>query len=159
MAAVFGLGWLLFVASCVLGIKACRGLYGNITPELGSTPFRIELGARFAMARASSASCSILLELDHVSWSARTLPKRPERPAEEMSLRLADLREITPVTLPPGPPLQWFALHDGTPLYAEQGPAVVLRTGTGEYILPVHDAGLASELLHRRVARSRATTA
>ncbi|OKI32016.1 hypothetical protein A6A25_26605 [Saccharothrix sp. CB00851] len=149
------------VASCVLAHRANRSLTTPVVPELGATGLTLALAVRFALATPDLASARLDVEEDRLTWSARLHRGRGAGPRAEHVVRFTDLRDVVPTALPPrSTPLTWLRLPDGTALYAPPGPAVLVRTTSGDWMVPVHDALLVRNLvLTRRDRWARRVTA
>lgn len=142
------------VASCVLAHRANRSLTTPLVPELGATGFTLALAVRFALTTPDLASARLDVEADRLTWSARLHRGRGAGPRAEHIVHFADLRDVAPTTLPPRPtPLTWLHLPDGTALHAPPGPAVLVRTTSGDWMIPVHDALLVRNLVLTRKDR------
>ena len=69
----------------------------------------------------------------------------------DRSIPFRDLIRVMPVTLPVVPESRpWTVLPGGITLYAQAGPAILLTTIDDEWLIPVHDSVLVTELLNRR---------
>ncbi|WP_158854779.1 hypothetical protein [Saccharothrix deserti] len=148
---LFALAWACAASSCLTAHRAHRSLMTPVVPELGATDFTLSIAVRFAITTADLASARLDVAADGLTWSARLHRGRSSGPRAEHSVSFADLRDIVAITLPPQPTLQpWLVLPDGTVLVAPPGPAVVMRTVAGEWMVPVHDALLVRDLVLTR---------
>ncbi|SHF82201.1 hypothetical protein [Streptoalloteichus hindustanus] len=155
--ALFALMWVSTVVGCVLASQAHGTLVRPLVPELGSTWFRLSLGARFTVARADLVLASVGVEGDRIVWNAHKHRARSSGPQLSGAVGFDQLSAMWTVELPEhAPPRPWALLSDGTELLTTPGPAVVLRTPRGDQLLPVHDAATFVELVNRRIALWRA---
>jgi len=154
MAGVlFALSWAVAATSCLSAHRAHRVLLTPLVPELGATALRIPLAARFAITTPALISARVEIGSDGIEWSARHHRGRSAGPRVDAAIPFSQLRHVTPVMLPSEPALRpWLTLADGNVLYAQPGPAVLLATSAGEWMIPVHDAGLFAALVNRRRA-------
>ena len=151
MTLLFALCWVLAVAMCVSTHRANRTLLTPLVPELGSTDVRLTLAARVQPGDGLE-SAHVVVERDRVEWSVRLHRGRVDGSRRVgVPVPFGQLQRVTPATLPVEPaPRPWLMLPDGTALQAEPGPAVLLDTMDGAWLIPVHDSGLVAELLNRR---------
>ncbi|GAB3478328.1 hypothetical protein FB471_5556 [Amycolatopsis cihanbeyliensis] len=150
-SAVFLLQLALLVLGFVFAHRANRVLLSPPCPELGATPFTVAFRARIADLGLMSGS-AVVAE-DRVEWSARRHKGRGG-PTAHGSLTFARLRGARPTVLPDtGRWIPWLRLSDGSTVHASPGPAVLLASDTGEWMLPVTDAEQFVQLLHWRVNR------
>lgn len=152
MAGVlFGLTWVCAAVSVVAARRAHQVLLSPIVPELGATAFRLTLGVRFAITAPALISAHLGVDVDRVEWTARLHRGRNIGPHVHAGVWFADLRQVVPVVLPAQPALHpWLTLPGGTPLYAQPGPALLLRSTHGQWMVPVHDAIVLADVIHRR---------
>ncbi|XVV01256.1 hypothetical protein ACQPW3_28085 [Actinosynnema sp. CA-248983] len=151
---LFALAWVCAGGSCVAAHRAHRTLLTPLVPELGATGFRLAVPARIVVTTPVLVSASVAIGVDGVEWSARFHKGRSSGPRVDFAVPFARLHDVVAVTLPPEPALRpWVTLPDGTVLYAQPGPALLLRTDSGEWMVPVHDAALTRELLLSRKGR------
>ncbi|WP_367127596.1 hypothetical protein [Saccharothrix sp. HUAS TT1] len=154
VGVLFVVAWTCAAASCVTAQRANRALMTPVVPELGATGLTLAVAVRFALAKSDLASARLDVGTDRITWSARLHRGRGAGPRAEHSVPLDHLRDVVPITLPPSPsPLTWLQLPDGTVLHAPPGPAVLLRTASGEWMVPVHDALLVRDLITARMSR------
>lgn len=81
-------------------------------------------------------------------WTARTHRGRGSGPSAGGVIPFAHLWQVTPVELPEQRP--WVALSNSTMLYAQPGPALVLTTAGGQWMVPVHDAVVLAAVIDLR---------
>lgn len=149
--ALFASAWPCAAGSCLAAHRAHRALLTPLVPELGATGFHLSVPARIAITAPAPVSASIAIDTDGVRWSARFHKGRASGPRVDFGVPFARLRDVAAVTLPPTPALRpWVTLPDGTVLYAQPGPALLLRADSAEWMVPVHDAVLIRELLLSR---------
>ncbi|MFC6092001.1 hypothetical protein [Saccharothrix lopnurensis] len=158
---LFVVAWACAISSCVLAHRANRALTTPVVPELGATDLTLTLAVRFALATPDLASARLDVGEDRLTWSARLHRGRGAGPRAERVVPFAHLRDVVVIALPPRPtPVTWLQLPDGTVLHAPPGPALLVRTAAGEWVLPVDDAPLVRELVltrRNRWARRPAT--
>ncbi|MDQ2586743.1 hypothetical protein [Saccharothrix yanglingensis] len=143
--------WVCAGTSCALAHRAHRGLLTPVVPALGATGFALVLPVRFALVTPDLASARLRLGTDRVTWSARLHRGRGAGPAAEHGVPWGDVRDVVVVDLPhQTPPRIWLTLPDGSVLHAPAGPAVLLRTARGDWMVPVHDGHLVRDLLLTR---------
>lgn len=148
---LFALCWVLATAMCLSAHRANRTLLEPLIPELGSTDVRLSLAARVQPGDGLE-SAHVVVERDRVEWSVRLHRQRGNGSRRAgISVPFGQLRQVTPATLPIEPAARpWLTLADGTVLEAGPGPAILLDTLDGAWLIPVHDAGLVAEVVNRR---------
>ena len=150
-AVLFFGSWAVAVATCLAAHRASRALLTPLAAELGSADLRLTIEARTAVSGPALVSARIVLDRDRVEWTVCLHAGRGRAARLERSVPFRDLIRVMPVTLPVVPELRpWTVLPGGITLYADAGPGVVLTTIEDEWLLPVHDAALVTELLNRR---------
>ncbi|MPZ86248.1 MAG: hypothetical protein GEV28_40115 [Actinophytocola sp.] len=149
-----GLFVLTWVCGAVCGMAARRAhqtLLAPIIPELGATAFRLTVAVRFAITAPALISAHLEIGADHLGLTARLHRGRSTGPRVDTAIGFADLRQITPIVLAGEPELRpWLTLPNGTVLYAQPGPALLLGSASGPRMVPVHDAIALAELIDRR---------
>jgi hypothetical protein len=146
--------FLLAWANVIAGIPVCRAAYRALmlplAPALGSLPLDLRFGVRVAIEQADTITTGVTVGLTHVVAHARRhVPNSQGNPAE-IAVPLGHITAVRPVVLDAIRP--WLSLSDGTRLLATPGPAVALRTPTGEFLVPTDDAGQLAEIIRRRCA-------
>ncbi|GAA3645648.1 hypothetical protein GCM10022267_35430 [Lentzea roselyniae] len=90
---------------------------------------------------------------DRVEWTVRLYVGRSGGPQVDVSVPFRELLQVMPVTLPVVPELRpWIVLPGGIALYVQAGPAVLLTSTHGQWLIPVHDGDLVTDLIRRRQA-------
>ncbi len=150
-SVVFLLQLTLLVLGFVFAHRAHRVLLFPPCPELGATPFTVAFRARIADLGLFSGSVAIAG--DRVEWSARRHKGRGG-PTAYGSLPFDRLRGARPTMLPDtGQRIPWLRLSDDSAVHTSAGPAVLLASDAGEWMLPVPDAEVFVHLLRWRVSR------
>lgn len=148
---LFVLALVCGAVSVVAARRALTALLAPLVPELGATPFRLTVGVRYAVTAPAPVSAHLDIDVDRIGWRARWHRGRDTGPQVAVAVRFAELVGVEPVMLPGEPALRpWVTLPDGTVLYAQPGPALVLHTANRRWLVPVHDALLLAELVNRR---------
>ncbi len=138
------------IATCVSAIRARKILLSPLVAELGSADLRLTLPLRAEDNGPVLVSAEIVVERDRVEWTVR-LRGGGNGARMDLSVPFRELLQVMPVALPSVPELRpWITLRHGTTLYAEAGPAILLTSIDGQWLLPVHDAELVCELINRR---------
>lgn len=119
-------------------------------PALGSLPLDLRFGVRVAIERADTVTTGVTVGLTHVVAHARRHVPNSRGNLAENAVPLGNITAVRPVVLDAMRP--WLSLSDGTRLPATPGPAVALRTPTGEFLVPTDDAGQLAEIIRRRCA-------
>lgn len=149
--ALFVLCWVCLAVSVVTARRALQALLSPLVPELGATRFTVPVGVRFALTAHELVSARLAIEPDRLVWMVRSHRGRGTGPGAGGVFPFAILRQVTAVELPGTPDLHpWVTLPNGTTLYAQPGPALVLRTGSGQWMVPVHDAVALAALIDLR---------
>jgi uncharacterized membrane protein YtjA (UPF0391 family) len=148
---LFVLCWVCLVVSTVAARRAVRVLLTPLVPELGATGFTVAVGVRFALTAWELISARLEIAPDRLVWTAWAHRGRGAGPRAGGVIPFAHLRQVTPIELPGGPqPHPWVALPNGTVLYAQPGPALVLTTTGGQWMVPVHDAVVLAAVIDLR---------
>jgi hypothetical protein len=151
VGVLFGLTWVCAAVSVVAARRAQQALLSPIVPELGATALRLTVGLRFAITAPALISAHFRIDVDRVEWTARLHRGRGIGPYVHAGVRFADLHQVVPIVLPDQPALHlWLTLPNGTPLYAQPGPALLLRSTHGQWMVPVHDPIVLAAVIHRR---------
>jgi hypothetical protein len=148
---LFVLTWVCAAVSVVAARRAGRLLTTPLVPDLGATGFRIAIGVRFALTAPELVSARLEICADHLLWEARSHRGRGAGPLARGVVPFGHLRQVVPILLPGQPALhRWVTLPNGTTLYAQPGPALLLTTATDQWMVPVHDAVVVAEIIERR---------
>lgn len=154
LAAVsFVLCWACLAVSVVAARRALQVLLTPLVPELGATRFTVPVGVRFALTAHDLISARLEIASDRLLWTVRAHRGRGAGPSAGgvFPFPFAGLRQVAAVELPAVPELHpWVALPDGTMLYAQPGPALLLTTGHGRWMVPVHDAAVLAAVIDLR---------
>ncbi|MCX2948831.1 hypothetical protein [Lentzea sp. NEAU-D7] len=143
--------WSVAAATCVAAHRASRALLKPLIAELGSADVRLPLDVRAAVSGPELVSAQIVVDHDRVEWTVRLYAGLGRGSRLDNSVPFRELIRVLPVTLPAVPVLRpWTVLPGGITLYAQAGPAVLLTSMNDEWLIPVHDAVLVTELLNRR---------
>ncbi|MEU4804985.1 hypothetical protein [Actinosynnema sp. NPDC023587] len=149
---LFAVCWVAAGVAVLVAHRAQRALMVPVVADLGATPFVVALSVRFAITTPDLVSARVTVGRDGVEWGARLHRGRGSGPRVAGGVPFGRLREVRPVVLSGHPELRpWMTMPDGTQLYAQPGPAVVLVADSGEWMIPVHDAALVAQLVHKRV--------
>lgn len=151
----------LFVLTSVCGAvsvvaarRAVRRLTTPLVPDLGATGFRLAVGVRFAVTAPELLSARLEITTDHLLWTVRSHRGRGAGPQVRGVIPFGQLRQVVPIVLPGQPALhRWLTLQDGTTLYAQPGPALLLTTTTDQWMVPVHDAAVLAAIIDERRPR------
>lgn len=150
-SVLFVLCWVCLVLSTVAARRAVQVLLTPLVPELGATGFTFAVGVRFALAAPDLISARLEIASDRLVWTVRAHRGRGSGPSAGGVIPLAHLCQVTPVELPASPePHPWVALSNGAMLYAQPGPALLLTTAGGQWMVPVHDAGVLAAVIELR---------
>ena len=148
---LFVLTWVCAAASAVAARGAARLLVTPLVPELGATGFRLVVGVRFAVTAPQLLSAGLEILTDRLMWTIRAHRGRSAGPAVRGAVPFRELVRAVPTLLPEHPALHlWVTMPDGTQLYAQPGPALLLATPTGQWLIPVHDAAVVAAVVDRR---------
>ncbi|MEV6714592.1 hypothetical protein AB0M48_21450 [Lentzea sp. NPDC051208] len=151
LTALFFGSWSVAVATCAAAHRASRALLTPLIAELGSADLRLTLEVRAAVNGPELVSAQLVVGRDRVEWTVRLHTGRGRGSRSDTSVPFRDLIRVMPVTLPVVPELRpWTVLPGGIALYAQAGPAVLLTSIEDEWLIPVHDSVLVTELLNRR---------
>lgn len=145
---LFLLAWGSLIAALPVARSAYSRLMTPPTPELGALPLELRFGVRTAIERADTITTGLTVGLTHVVAHARRHVPYSSGNPNQVAISLRELVDVRPTTLPAM--RHWLSLADGTPLLATPGPAVELRTRTGEFVVPTDDAALLAELIRTR---------
>lgn len=147
----FTLCWVCLVVSTVAARRAVKALLSPLVPELGATAFTFAVGVRFALTAPELISARLEIAADRLGWRAWAHRGRGAGPSAGGVIPFAHLSQVRPVDLPGPPELHpWVALSNGTMLYAQPGPALVLATTGGQWMVPVHDAVVLAAIIDQR---------
>ena len=150
-AVLFFGSWSVAVATCVAAHRASRALLKPLIAELGSADLRLTLDVRAAVDGPELVSARFVVDRDRVEWTVCLHAGRGRGSRLDRSVPFRDLIRVMPVTLPAVPELRpWTVLPGGITLYAQAGPAVLLTSIDDEWLIPVRDSVLFTELLNRR---------
>lgn len=148
---LFALTWVCAAASAIAARGAARLLTTPLVPELGATGFRIVVGVRFAITAPQLLSASLEIGVDRLVWTIRAHRGRSSGPLVRGAIAFRELVRAVPTLLPERPaPHPWVTMPDGTQLYAQPGPALVLVTDHGQWMVPVHDAAVLAAVIDLR---------
>jgi hypothetical protein len=148
---LFALTWVCGAVCVVAARRAQRALLTPIVPELGATAFALTVAVHFVLATPALVSARLEIGADHLGVTARLHRGRSAGPRVELTVRFAELHQVTPTVLDGEPALRpWLTLPDGTILYAQPGPALLLSHASGRQTVPVHDALVLAGLIDRR---------
>ncbi|MFD4367781.1 hypothetical protein [Rhodococcus sp. NPDC058521] len=168
-SAAFFAPWPAIVVGGATAFSAVRTILPPKTPLWGETDFAVGFQVRYlgkpavngfgpnsgpkvqTLGLSVSATSASLWVGSPGYLGARTAPDE----GVYLTLELSDVQECHPVMLGQDVLAQpWLALRSGTPIWAAPGEAVRFRTLTGEILIPVVNAGLAADLIQRRIRRA-----
>lgn len=148
---LFMLCWVCLVVAPLAARRAILALLTPVVPELGATAFRFSVGVRFALTAPDLVSARLEIAAGHIEWMARAHRGRSAGPRAGGVIPFTALLRVTPVMLPGRPETHpWVTLPNGTTLYAQPGPALLLTTTNGQWMVPVHDAVVLAQVLDLR---------